>query len=224
MNISIALRRAVIAAAEMKTLATTVLALGLMVITASHPRADTFACVNKSSGAVKVVPSCTVGTDGSPCTNNDTCVDLSLSSGENESWESCDEFLCIDTPSPDGSGGWGVTSLNVGTNASLTVTALQTSPCADGTITFTWRQQDFTYVSNGDTSATCSAAFAVPSIGGPSSIEVCSYTDFGHNDKSDSFKFTPNNPTSKALVTATVHTTCSGDEQASEAFPIAIQP
>lgn len=35
MNISIALRRAVIAAAEMKTLATTVLALGLMVITAS---------------------------------------------------------------------------------------------------------------------------------------------------------------------------------------------
>lgn len=37
----------------------------------------TFACVNKSSGEVKIVPSCTVGTNASPCHNNDICTDLS---------------------------------------------------------------------------------------------------------------------------------------------------
>jgi hypothetical protein len=37
----------------------------------------TFACVNKSSGGVKIVPSCTVGTNASPCHNNDICTDLS---------------------------------------------------------------------------------------------------------------------------------------------------
>jgi hypothetical protein len=223
MNISIALRRAVLAVAEMKTLTTTVLVLGLMFIAASAARADTFACVNNSSGTSKFVTSCSVGTNASPCQHNDTCVDLSLSSGANESWESCDENICIDTPNPDGTGGWGhnVTTLTVGVNANLTVTATQLNPCSDGTITLTWRSQDFTYVSNGDTSASCSAAFS--SIG-PSSIEVCSYTDFGHGDKSDSFTFTPQNPTNKALVTATVHTTCNGEERASETFPVAIQP
>jgi len=38
---------------------------------------DTFACVNKSSGEVKIVRSCTVGTNASPCHNNDICTDLS---------------------------------------------------------------------------------------------------------------------------------------------------
>lgn len=38
---------------------------------------DTFACVNNSSGEIKIVPSCTVGTNKSPCHNNDTCTDLS---------------------------------------------------------------------------------------------------------------------------------------------------
>jgi hypothetical protein len=37
----------------------------------------TFACVNNSSGEVKIVASCTVGTSASPCHNNDTCTDLS---------------------------------------------------------------------------------------------------------------------------------------------------
>ena len=59
-----------------------VLALGLMAISASAVRADTFACVNNSSGTPKIVPSCTVGTNASPCHNNDTCVDLSLSSDQ----------------------------------------------------------------------------------------------------------------------------------------------
>jgi hypothetical protein len=45
--------------------------------TAGH----TFACVNNSSGGVKIVPSCTVGTNASPCHNNDTCTDLSGNSG-----------------------------------------------------------------------------------------------------------------------------------------------
>jgi hypothetical protein len=37
----------------------------------------TFACVNKSSGEVKIVAQCTVGTNAAPCHNNDTCTDLS---------------------------------------------------------------------------------------------------------------------------------------------------
>ena len=43
-------------------------------------RADTFACVNKSSGTPKIVASCDVGTNNAPCHNNDVCVDLSSSS------------------------------------------------------------------------------------------------------------------------------------------------
>jgi hypothetical protein len=41
----------------------------------------TFACVNQSSGEVKIVPKCTVGTNASPCHNNDLCTDLSGNSG-----------------------------------------------------------------------------------------------------------------------------------------------
>jgi len=37
----------------------------------------TYACVNNSSGTVKVVPGCMVGTNSSPCHNNETCTDLS---------------------------------------------------------------------------------------------------------------------------------------------------
>lgn len=86
----------------------------------------------------------------------------------NESFSSCSSTLCIDAPPQgpnglDGSGGWGwnntanapVTTLTVGKSATFTVTALQTTPCADGTITLTYSSQDFTYVSNGDTSAVC---------------------------------------------------------------------
>jgi hypothetical protein len=60
----------------MRTLMTAFLALGLMAIAVSAARADTFACVNKSSGEVKIVASCTVGTNASPCHQNDTCTDL----------------------------------------------------------------------------------------------------------------------------------------------------
>src|SRR5260370_18083965 len=56
------------------------LALGLMAIAASAARDDTFACVNNSSGEAKIVASCTVGTNASPCHHNDTC-DLIFASG-----------------------------------------------------------------------------------------------------------------------------------------------
>ena len=65
----------------MRTLVVSALALGLMAIAASAARADTFACVNNSSGEVKIVASCTVGTNASPCHHNDTCTDLSLGGG-----------------------------------------------------------------------------------------------------------------------------------------------
>ena len=50
--------------------------------TLSSSLGHTYACVNKSSGEVKVVPSCTVGTNKSPCHNNDICSDLSGSAGQ----------------------------------------------------------------------------------------------------------------------------------------------
>lgn len=143
----------------------------------------------------------------------------------NESWSSCTSTLCIDAPPQgpkglDGSGGWGfgttapITSLTVGVNANLTVTAMQASPCATGTITLTYSSQDFTYVTNGDGSASCNTS---PFDRG--GVVTCSYTDFAHTDKSDSFTFTPNNPTNTALITATVDA-CG--QQASETFPVAI--
>ncbi len=145
----------------------------------------------------------------------------------NESWSSCSSTLCIDAPpgplGEDGSGGWGfgttapITTLTVNKVASLTVTALQVNPCADGTITLTYSSHDFTYVSNGDVSASCS-----PTTFSRGGVVVCSYTDFSHTIKSDSFTFTPNNPTNTALITATVDTSCNGPQQASETFPVAI--
>jgi hypothetical protein len=148
-----------------------------------------------------------------------------LPASSNEAWSSCTESFCIDAPPPDGSGGWGfnsainapVTTLPVGTPATLTVTVLQPAGnCANGTITLTWHGQDFSYVSNGDTSATCSNPF---SFTGPASIWSCSYTDLSHTSKSDSFISTPLNPTPNALITATV-SACG--EEASETFPVAI--
>ena len=132
----------------------------------------------------------------------------SAARAQNESWSSCNESLCIDAPRPDGTGGWSgqkSPSLTVGTEAALTVTALQVSPCSTATITLTYSTDDFTYDGNGDTSAICSTTTF--DRGG---VVTCSYTDFGHTDKSDSFTFTPNNPTATALVTGTVHTTCGG--------------
>ena len=196
----------------------TLLALAAFAFAAPRPaHAAPAICVNNSSGTVRIVPSCTVGTNLSPCHNNETCIG-SLNGqpfATNESWESCDESLCIDTPNPDGTGGWGhnVTSLTVGVNATLTVTALNPGECDSGTITLTWRQTDFSFVGHGDTSATCTDPFDL------GSVVTCSYTDFGHSAKSDSFTFTPQNPTNTALVTATVDA-CG--QQASETFPVAI--
>jgi hypothetical protein len=48
---------------------------------ASTVVSHTFACVNNSSGEVKIVASCTVGSKASPCHNNDTCTDLSGQTG-----------------------------------------------------------------------------------------------------------------------------------------------
>jgi hypothetical protein len=49
---------------------------------ASASSGHTFACVNMSSGGLKIVPSCTVGTNASPCHNNDICTDLSGQIGQ----------------------------------------------------------------------------------------------------------------------------------------------
>ena len=94
----------------MRTLMVTVLALGLMAISASAVRADTFACVNNNSGTPKIVASCTVGTNASPCHNNDTCTDLSLSGQSLTLAEVCspangvaaDGFFNIDVTCPAG--------------------------------------------------------------------------------------------------------------------------
>ena len=150
----------------------------------------------------------------------------SILGGPLESWSSCSGALCIDAPPQgpaglDGSGGWGwnsstnrpVTSLRLGKNAALTVTALQPDPCSTGTITLTYSSYDFTYVSNGDSSASCSNPF---DRGG---VVSCSYTDFSHTDKSDSFTFIPQHLNQNALVTATVDA-CG--QQASETFPVSI--
>ena len=64
----------------MRTLTAGALALGFMAIAASAAHADTYTCVNNSSGEVKIVASCTVGTNASPCHHNDTC-DLIFASG-----------------------------------------------------------------------------------------------------------------------------------------------
>jgi len=50
--------------------------------TLSSSVGHTYACVNQSSGEVKVVPKCTVGTNASPCHHNDTCTDLSGNTGQ----------------------------------------------------------------------------------------------------------------------------------------------
>lgn len=122
----------------------------------------------------------------------------------NESWSSCTESLCIDAPPQgpnglDASGGWGfgasapVTTLTVGKNAVLTVTALQVNPTSPGTITLTYSSYDFAFVSKGDATAVCTSPF---DRGG---VISCTYSDFAHTDKGDGFTFTPLHPTNTAL-------------------------
>ena len=64
----------------MRTTITGSLILAMVMTFASNARADVFGCVNNSSGEVKIVASCTVGTNASPCHHNDTCDLISQSS------------------------------------------------------------------------------------------------------------------------------------------------
>jgi hypothetical protein len=221
----------------------TLLSLAAFAFAAPRPaHAGPDICVNNSSGTVRIVPSCTVGTNLSPCHAHETCVG-SLNGqpfATNESWSSCTESLCIDAPPEgpqglDGSGGWGwdsvanapVTRLTVGTPAALTVTVLQPSSdpfckiggsSTTGTITLTYSSQDFSLDltdSGGNTGTD-----PYPRGG----VATFTYTgDFwchpAPSSQSIAFTFTPQNPTNTALVTATVHV---GGQEASETFPIAI--
>ena len=150
-----------------------------------------------------------------------------------ESWTSCTALLCIDAPPPDGSSGWGwdskanapVTFLAVGKIATFSVTMLQdgsTTPLCGvgpgtGSITLTYSTKDFSL-------STTSGALVVSTNpfdrGG---VATFSYSGdfFCDGDQSDSFFFTPLNPTIQALVTATIIVDGSG-QQASGTFPVAI--
>lgn len=161
------------------------------------------------------------------------------------SWSSCTPSLCIDAPPEgknglDGSGGWGwdnaanapVTTLQVGTPASFTVTLLQpnsVSPplCGTGdtvTITLTYSSQDFSLSATDSRGSTGTNPFD------RGAVETFSYTDdfLCHTDQSVGYTFTPMNPTDKALVTVTVNvmdpSLQTSLQQASETFPVAIVP
>jgi hypothetical protein len=215
----------------------TLLSLAFAFATPRPAHAGPNICVNNSSGTVRIVPSCTVGTNSSPCHANETCVG-SLNGqpfATNESWSSCTESLCIDAPPEgpqglDGSGGWGfdsvanapVTRLTVGTPAALTVTVLQPNSgplpfcgVATGTITLTYSSQDFILNLTDSRGTTGTDNFD------RGAVATFTYTgDFWcHTDQSVAFTFTPQHPTNTALVTATVNV---GGQQASETFPVAI--
>ena len=78
--------------------------LAIVMLFASNARADVFACVNNSSGEVKIVASCTVGTNASPCHHNDTCDLISQSSTVQrlsaEFQNSGGEIVTAATPAP----------------------------------------------------------------------------------------------------------------------------
>jgi hypothetical protein len=146
-----------------------------------------------------------------------------------EAWSTCTASLCIDAPPDgpsglDGSGGWGynntinapVTTLTVGQPASFVVTQMEPNPAGvSGTITLSYSSQDFSLSSTDSRGVTGSDPF---DRGGVMVFnETADY--FSHTDTSDSFTFTPQNPTSNALVTATVDV---AGQQASETFPVVI--
>jgi hypothetical protein len=217
----------------------TLLALAAFAFAAPRPaHAAPAICVNNSSGTVRIVASCTVGTNASPCHSNETCVGSlnGQSFATNESWSSCTESLCIDAPPQgplglDGSGGWGwnnsanapVTSLTVGTPANLTVTVLQPPTpvfCTSGSITLTYSSQDFSLNLTDSGGNTGIAGSSVSFDRG--GVATFSYNAdfFCHQDQSIAYTFTPRNSTNTALVTATVHV---GGQEASETFPVSIK-
>ncbi len=140
-----------------------------------------------------------------------------------ESQQSCTADLCIAAaPGPNGlagAGGWGlssttkkpITDLTAGTTNGLTVTVLQpSSEVSHGTITLTYDPYDFSYVSDADTTASCTQA-SYPAVS-------CSYTDLDESP-SDTFQFKALHDDSYAVVTATVD---AGGQQASASFPVEI--
>jgi hypothetical protein len=107
------------------------------------------------------------------------------------------------------------TGLHPGDATTLLVTVNQAAAeGADATTVITWPAGALTFVSNGDASAVCT----------PTASSVsCTYTDFAHSFKSDSFNFTvgPNAPGS--TVTASIQTTVVGvgDASATASFTMA---
>jgi hypothetical protein len=145
-----------------------------------------------------------------------------------EAWRQCTPAVCIDDIPDSGTGGWynaagtqQITSVNVGDDASLNVTALTPDGVSDlpdnATWTLTFNSDDLkltdTSQPNGDSSAVCQVSTATPLV-------TCAYTDFGHTIKSDSYFFTAVGANPFALVTATV--LLDGGETASATFPLQI--
>ena len=149
-------------------------------------------------------------------------------------------MICIDAPpsvplGDDGSAGWGwnnsinapVTSLTVGKAYTFTVTMLQPDSLpfcpgdtgGTGSITLTYSSQDFSL----SPASGASVIFTQPFSQG-NSIATFSYSGnfFCHTAQSDSYTFTPLNPTNTALVTATIKVDGFPDGQTSGTFPVAI--
>jgi hypothetical protein len=95
------------------------------------------------------------------------------------------------------------TGLHAGDTTTLTVTVQQdNAELANATTTITWPAGALTFVSNGDASAACTAT---------NHSVACSYTDFAHQYKSDSFTFTVGSNDPGSTVTAHIKTTTRGE-------------
>ena len=99
------------------------------------------------------------------------------------------------------------TGLHPGDSTTLLVTVQQDDPQSNGTIAITWPAGELAFVSNGDSSATCTPT---------TSSVTCTYTDFAHGFKSDSFNFTvgPNAPLSTVPASINASTSDGSDTAA----------
>jgi len=96
------------------------------------------------------------------------------------------------------------TGLNPGDNTTLTVTFEQDgNEVSNATVTLSWNG-DLTFVSNGDGSAVC--------VTGSHSV-TCTYTDFAHQYKSDSYSFTVGNNAPGAVVTTDISVATQGSTE-----------
>lgn len=127
--------------------------------------------------------------------------------------------LSIDPSPPTGSGGFYPNpnyltdpTIDVGTTASLTVTAIQPgTEGADGTMTVTYNSADLTFTSAPD--GTCTAGGS-----GASTTETCSYTDLAHSSTSKPFNFT----TLKTGSTSATAVVSIGANTATQSFALNI--